>query len=73
MPVGAWKPRMLGYDKRHVLEAVVLPLVLRTPSVSKIAVDFRERLKAARRTCPAQPNPSDHPLPARPPQPSNKP
>jgi hypothetical protein len=56
---------MLGFDKRHVLEAVVIPLVLRTPSVSKVAVDFRERLKVARRTWPAQPNPSDHPLPSR--------
>jgi hypothetical protein len=59
VPAGGWEPHMLGYDKRHVLEAVVIPLMLRTPTVSKVAIDFRERLKAARRAWPAQPTPSE--------------
>ena len=43
----AWQPTIMGRDKRAVLKDVVLPLLMACPPVTKVAVDFSERLRAA--------------------------
>lgn len=45
---GRWQSHVLGFNKREMLESVVLPIVMSVASLSKIAIDFTERLAAAR-------------------------
>jgi hypothetical protein len=47
-----WQAKLFGKSKRDILQQIVLPIVLSANSVTKIAVDYGERLKVARQNCP---------------------
>ena len=42
-----WRGDVMGHSKRHVLERTVLPIVLASNAVAKVALDFQEQLKLA--------------------------
>lgn len=42
-----WDDQVLGRSKRAVLSDIVLPIVMSSTALSKVAVDFSERLQAA--------------------------